>query len=247
MSVSEIDALLYLPGHPRDRLEHALHIPALSKGWRSSFENLLMQGREDALITGNAGLTVVSSAAPAWQGFRFFRVARKMRENETVTSLVLEPADGQPLADALPGQFIVLRLEGRSGPTLMRSYSLSGGSRGTSYRISVKREGAASTYISKELRVDDVVEASAARGSFTLKPGYTPVVLLSAGIGVTPVLAMLHAMAAEHLHDKSGGYMALETARSIHLLRRRASYLASLSILTVTFATARQIPRIGSR
>ena len=81
----------------------------------------------------------------------------------------------------------------------MRSYSLSGEPGATYYRVSVKREahGAASAYVDDELQVGDIVHASAARGSFTLRPGDTPVVLLSAGIGVTPVLAMLHALAAE--------------------------------------------------
>jgi ferredoxin-NADP reductase/MOSC domain-containing protein YiiM len=199
MSVSEIDALLYMPGHPRDQLERALRISALSAGWRRSFEALLSQSSADGLNTGNVGLTRVSSQVPGWQGFRSFRVARKTRESATVTSVVLEPANGQPLADALPGQFIVLRLGGASGLHLMRSYSLSGAPGALSYRISVKREpqGAASSYIDDKLHVGDRVDASAARGSFTLKPGNTPVVLLSAGIGVTPVLAMLHAEAAE--------------------------------------------------
>ena len=81
----------------------------------------------------------------------------------------------------------------------MRSYSLSGEAGAAYYRVSVKREarGAAGAYIDDELQVGDIVQASAARGSFTLRPGDTPVVLLSAGIGVTPVLAMLHALAAE--------------------------------------------------
>jgi ferredoxin-NADP reductase/MOSC domain-containing protein YiiM/ferredoxin len=199
MSVSEIDALLYMPGHPRDQLERALRISALSAGWRKSFEALLTQTSAGGLNTGNVGLTRVSSQVPGWQGFRSFRVARKTRESATVTSVVLEPADGQPVADALPGQFIVLRLGGASGLHLMRSYSLSGAPGELSYRISVKREpqGAASSYIDDRLQVGDRVDASAARGSFTLKPGNTPVVLLSAGIGVTPVLAMLHAEAAE--------------------------------------------------
>jgi ferredoxin-NADP reductase len=81
----------------------------------------------------------------------------------------------------------------------MRSYSLSGEPGGSHYRVSIKREahGAASSYIHDKVGVGDTVHASAARGSFTLRPGDTPVVLLSAGIGVTPVLAMLHALAAE--------------------------------------------------
>jgi ferredoxin-NADP reductase len=81
----------------------------------------------------------------------------------------------------------------------MRSYSLSGEPGASYYRVSLKREahGAASAYIDDGLQVGDIVQASAARGSFTPRPGDTPVVLLSAGIGVTPVLAMLHALAAE--------------------------------------------------
>jgi ferredoxin-NADP reductase len=122
-----------------------------------------------------------------------------VRESSNVISLLLDPTDAQPIARTLPGQFVVLRLEPASAPALMRSYSLSGEPDASYYRVSVKREanGAASSYVDEELQVGDIVHASAARGSFTLRPGDTPVVLLSAGIGVTPVLAMLHSLAAE--------------------------------------------------
>ena len=70
MSVSEIDALLYMPGHSRDQLERALRIPALSAGWRSSFAALLTQERRGGVTTGNAGLTAASGQPPAWRGFR---------------------------------------------------------------------------------------------------------------------------------------------------------------------------------
>ena len=200
MSVFEINALLYMPGHPRNQLERALRIPALSAGWRGSFEALLAQERGGGATTGNAGLAAASGPPPAWRGFRPFRVSRKAPESSDVTSLVLEPTDGRPIAAALPGQFIVLRLEPGSGaPALMRSYSLSGAPTAARYRVSVKREshGAASIYVDDKLEVGDIVQASAPRGSFTLRPGAAPVVLLSAGIGATPVLAMLHALAAE--------------------------------------------------
>ncbi|MCK1595013.1 MOSC and FAD-binding oxidoreductase domain-containing protein [Bradyrhizobium sp. 164] len=199
MSVSEIDALLYKPGHPRDQLERALRIPVLSVGWRRSLEALLTQQRNGGATTGNAGLGVVSGPPPAWRGFRPLRVSRKVQESGSVTSLLLEPTDGEPVAAPLPGQFVVLRLEPESALALMRSYSLSGAPGATTYRVSVKREahGAASAYIDDRLQVGDIVQASAARGDFTLRPGDAPVVLLSAGIGVTPVLAMLHALAAE--------------------------------------------------
>lgn len=199
MSVSEIDALLYLPGHSRDQLERALRIPMLSVGWRRSLEALLTQERDGGTTTGNAGLTATAGPPPAWRGFRPLRVSHKVRESGNVISLRLEPMDGQPIAAALPGQFVVLRLGPASAAPLTRSYSLSGEPGASNYRVSVKREahGVAGAYIDDELRVGDIVQTSAARGSFTLRPGDTPVVLLSAGIGVTPVLAMLHALAAE--------------------------------------------------
>src|SRR5260370_114695 len=80
MSVFEINALLYLPGHPRSQLERVLRIPALSEGWRASFQALLEQEDVDAR-TGNAGLTAMPGPPPAWSGFRPLRVSRKLRES----------------------------------------------------------------------------------------------------------------------------------------------------------------------
>lgn len=199
MSVFEINALLYMPPHPRDRLQRALRIPALSRGWRHSFEALLEQQHTNNAAAGNAGLGPGASPPPAWRGFRPFRVSRKIAESGNVTSLILEPTDGHPLAAALPGQFVVVRLGPSAAPAMTRSYSLSSRSDAASWRLSIKREahGAASKYVADELRIADVVQIGAPRGSFTLRQGTRPVVLLSAGIGVTPVLAMLHALAAE--------------------------------------------------
>jgi len=106
-------------------------------------------------------------------------VARKNRESSNVTSLILEPADGQPLQAALPGQFIVLRLKpAPDAPALRRSYSLSGEPSEHCYRISVKREthGAAGAYTEAQVKVGDVLEVSAPRGNFTLRQGDGPVV-----------------------------------------------------------------------
>ena len=118
-----------------------------------------------------------------------------------------------------------------------------------SYRVSVKREayGAASSYIDDGLQVGDIVQASAARGSFTLQPGDAPVVLLSAGIGVTPVLAMLHALAGEaSTREIWWLYGEPVTAANIHLPRRRVGCLQRFPIATATFAIARPIPRISA-
>jgi len=199
MTIAEINALLYTPGHSRSQLERAVLIPALSAGWRSSLQILLDRERSGSAVTGNPGLTPAAGPPPAWTGFRPLRVARKDSESAGVTSLVLEPSDGQPLAAALPGQFIVLRLRpAPDAPALLRSYSLSSEPRDDRYRLSIKREphGAAGSYVETQVRTGDVLDASAPRGSFTLRPGDGPVILLSAGIGATPVLAMLHALAA---------------------------------------------------
>jgi ferredoxin-NADP reductase/ferredoxin len=110
------------------------------------------------------------------------------------------PADGRPAAPAQPGQFLTVRLRpDQKAAPLLRTYSLSDLPNAKSYRISVKREphGAASGYIHAKLRVGDVIEAGAPRGSFVLRARDRPVVLISAGVGATPVLAMLHALAAE--------------------------------------------------
>jgi ferredoxin-NADP reductase/MOSC domain-containing protein YiiM/ferredoxin len=192
MTVAAVNALLYSSRHPREGLERALRIEALSPGWRASFEALL--GSEG---TGNAGLAPAVAALPAAPGFRPLAVEAVQHESADVLSLSLRSADGRPLAAALPGQYLVLRLP-RAGRTLFRSYSLSGPVSAERYRISVKVEprGAAGTYLRDHVRVGDALDASAPRGTFVLQPGDRPVLLLSAGIGVTPVLAMLYALAA---------------------------------------------------
>src|SRR5262249_34482354 len=156
--------------------------------------------RKGGGTTGNPGLGPPQGPPPAWQGFRPLRVSQKLHESSNVTSLVLEPADGEPLTAALAGRVIVLRLRPRPEKSaLLRSYSRSAAPSEDRYRISVKREpqGAAGAYIETRVQAGDILEVSAPRGSFTLRQGDGPVILVSAGIGATPVLAMLHALAAE--------------------------------------------------
>jgi ferredoxin-NADP reductase/MOSC domain-containing protein YiiM len=199
MTVYEINALLYKPGHPRSDLERALRIPALSQGWRGSFQALLDRPEDGPQQIGNPGLEADRGPPPAWNGFRQMRVARKDRESATVTSVTLEPVDGQPLAEALPGQFILMQLKMEAdGPALLRTYSVSSAPSSLSYRVSVKRESprGAGMYVQSRMQIGDIVAVGAPRGRFTLWPGDGPVVLLSAGVGATPVLAMLHALAA---------------------------------------------------
>ncbi len=200
LTVAAADALLYLPGAAKGEIERALRIPALSPGWKSSFDALLRQAAQPGPRRGNAGLASAEQMATAAPGFRPLRVARTDRESSDVVSVVLEPMDGRPLTVPLPGQFVVLRLKTEAdGPAVFRSYSLSDLPDPGHYRISVKQEphGIASTYVTTRLRAGDVLDVSAPRGAFVLRRGDLPVVLLSAGVGVTPVMAMLHALAAE--------------------------------------------------
>src|SRR5262249_46659180 len=111
----------------------------------------------------------------------------------------LEDPGGDPLPAALPGQYLILRVQpGDSERSLLRNYSLSGPPGADYYRITVKREhgGAASGYLHTHVRVGDQLDIAAPRGTFILDHTDAPLLLISAGIGATPVLAMLHALAA---------------------------------------------------
>jgi ferredoxin-NADP reductase/MOSC domain-containing protein YiiM/ferredoxin len=199
ITVAKMDALLYLPGHSREQVEQALRVPALSKGWQSSFQAILSQQSSEKTIEGNAGLTN-EEPTPAWPGFRPMQVVRAHKESDSVTSFVLIPLDGQLLPVFQAGQFVVLRLLVDSNkPPVFRSYSLSDLPAADHIRISVKREsqGIGSSFLCTRVREGDVLDVSAPRGGFTLQAGNNPVVLLSAGVGATPVMSMLHALAAE--------------------------------------------------
>ncbi|UGS38929.1 MOSC and FAD-binding oxidoreductase domain-containing protein [Capillimicrobium parvum] len=196
MRVAEVDALLYLPGHTRQGLLRALRIPALSPGWQTSFRALL----DAEPGSGNAGLAV-TSPPPTWPGFRELTVAAITRESDSVISIRLDDPEGARLPPAGPGQYLTLRArpDGAQRPAL-RNYSLSGPPDGGYYRITVKREhdGVVSGYLHTRLAVGDRVDVAAPRGTFLLDRTDAPVLLISAGIGATPVLAMLHALAEQH-------------------------------------------------
>jgi ferredoxin-NADP reductase/MOSC domain-containing protein YiiM len=200
LTVAAVDGLLYLPGPAREELERALRIPTLSPGWKSSFKALLLDMTQPGSRTGNAGLASPAQMVTAVPGFQPLRVARMDRESGSVISLVLEPVDGRPLTVPLPGQFVVLRFRPKAdAPPVLRSYSLSDLPDAGHYRITIKEEphGIASAYLTTQLSAGDVLDVSAPRGAFILQRGELPVVLLSAGVGVTPMMAMLHALAAQ--------------------------------------------------
>jgi ferredoxin-NADP reductase/MOSC domain-containing protein YiiM len=226
MTVAEVDALLYLPGHPRQQLLRALRIPALSPGWQASFRALVEGGPGG----GNAGLAT-ASPPPAWPGFRRLTVTGIERESDSVISIRLEDPDGDPVPPARPGQYLTLRLEPDGQErSVLRNYSLSGPPGAGYYRITVKREqhGAASGYLHTRIAVGEQLEIAAPRGTFILDQTHAPVLLMSAGIGATPVLAMLHALAKEHSDREIWWLQGARSSRDHAFAAEARALLASL-------------------
>jgi len=193
ITVAEVDALLYLPQHPRQQLLRALRVPALSPGWQESFRALL----EQAPGAGNAGLTT-ASPPPAWTGFRRLAVAAIERQSDSVTAIRLDSPHGTQLPAARPGQYLTVRIHPADGQrALLRNYSLCSSPEAGYYRIGVKREahGAVSGYLTTGCELGEEIDIGAPRGTFILDQTPAPVLLISAGVGATPVLAMLHALA----------------------------------------------------
>jgi MOSC domain-containing protein YiiM len=193
LSVADIDALLYLPDRDLQLLRAAVDIPALSPGWQQSFRELL-----DAADTGGRAGAPPVGVKPGWAGFRRLRVEQLVPETPTVMSVYLAADDGTPLPSPHAGQYLTLRVAGAGEPAPVRSYSLSSSPDADTYLISVKREehGLVSAYLHRTLRPGSVLEVAAPRGEFVLTDENNPLLLISAGVGVTPVLAMLHQLAA---------------------------------------------------
>ena len=230
MPVAEADALLYLPGHPRQQVLRALRIPALSPGWQASFQALL----EEEPGSGNAGLAV-TSPPPAWPGFRQLTVTAITRESDSVISIRLEDRIGAALPAARPGQYLTVRVQpDKQQRSVLRNYSLSGPPDAGYYRIAVKRErqGVASGYLHTRLAVGDQLDIAAPRGTFILDRTDAPVLLISAGIGATPVLAMLHTLAEKH-SDRE--IWCLHSARN----NREHSFAAEARTLIASLPNAR--------
>ncbi|MDM5219797.1 NO-inducible flavohemoprotein [Peribacillus sp. NJ11] len=136
-----------------------------------------------------------------WEGYRSFNIDKKIKESDVVTSFYLKPTDGKPIASYHAGQYLTLKakIPGEKY-THIRHYSLSDSPGKDYYRISVKREdahgdapaGIVSNYLHRQLQVGDTLQFSAPAGDFELDNTDLPVVLISGGIGITPLLSMLN-------------------------------------------------------
>ena len=151
----------------------------------------VLMAREDRLYTEQ------KDSVGGWNGWRDFRIGDVVRESSVITSFVLRPVDGGPVMRHKPGQYLTFWLEIPGHPPVKRNYSISSAPDGESYRISVKREpqGLASGWLHDEARPGAVLKVGAPAGEFFL-PDHVdrPVVLLSGGVGLTPLLAMLETL-----------------------------------------------------
>jgi nitric oxide dioxygenase len=146
----------------------------------------------------------ITAAEGGWTGWRRFVVADKIRESGVITSFILHPEDGGAVLRHKPGQYLTFRLKPVGRPELKRNYSISCAPNGESYRISVKREAdgqGGSRYLHDQIQVGDILEATPPAGDFFLPDApQRPVILLSGGVGLTPMVSMVETIAREHPH-----------------------------------------------
>lgn len=169
-----------------------------------------------------------------WEGFRPFVVARKVVESDVITSFYLKPEDQKDIAEFRPGQYISVKVEIEGEEfTHIRQYSLSDISGKDDYRISVKREtggqkpdGKVSNYLHDHVNEGDVLNVSAPAGEFVLDTAIdSPLVLLSGGVGLTPMLSMLKT--AAHLQpERKITFIHAAQNSSVHALREEVDQIA---------------------
>ena len=203
----------------REVLGEAIATDAVIDAWAAAYQQLadLLIGQEEHLYQAKA------EAPGGWRGARPFRIARKVKESEEITSFHLQAEDDGPLMEFLPGQYIGLRLE-INGKEERRNYSLSAAGNGREYRISVKREpGGVVSNALHNMPEGAIVELFAPAGEFTLTPGNKPLVLISGGVGITPTLAMLEQALAD---SRPVHFIHCARNAGVHAFRRAVDALA---------------------
>ena len=184
--------------------------------WRHWLEYQSLQGRAAALDLPATVAAPVEDEAPAvaaWQGYRTFRVVRRVVEDvaHSICSFHLVPEDGKALPGFLPGQFLTFRLDipTATGGTeqIIRCYSLSDAPSADGYRVSIKKvpapqgsahpQGRSSNHFHDHVEVGSLLQVRAPSGHFHIDRSDAPVVLIGGGIGITPMLSMLEWALAE--------------------------------------------------
>lgn len=171
-----------------------------------------------------------------WEGFREFIVKRKVTESDVITSLYLEPTDGKPIAEYQPGQYLTLRaqLPGEKYDHI-RHYSLSDRPGKDYYRITVKREdahngnppGLVSNYLHQRVSEGDRLQFSAPAGDFVIHPDSSrPVVLISGGVGLTPLISMLNTV-AETQSERKVTFIHAALNGKVHAMKEHVAELAA--------------------
>lgn len=177
--------------------------------------------------------------------FRRFRVARKMPESAVITSFHLVPDDGGPLFAPRPGQYLTLRVPLPSGAVL-RTYSVSNAvDAADHHRISVKRENLGSVWLHDQLAEGDAIEIAAPRGGFHLdEASDRPVLLLAGGVGQTPLVSMLHRIAAT---DRRAWFLQAAENGEVHALWPEVTALAAGSQGRITARSVYRAPTDADR
>lgn len=170
----------------REVLGAEIATDAILEAWGAAYQQLA-----DLLIQAEGDLYLSNAQAKGgWSGVRAFRLERKVQETAEISSFYLLPEDGQPVLQAKPGQYLGIRVV-LEGEELRRNYSLSADSQGEGYRITLKRQGRVSQYLHDQLQLGERLEVFPPAGDFYLEPSERPLVLISAGTGITPIIAML--------------------------------------------------------
>lgn len=188
--------------------------------------------REDALYQ--------QQLQQGWHGFKAFRLNRRQAESSCITSFYLQPIDNKPLPHFLPGQYVTLKVTLADGSEVMRNYSLSAAPREDYFRISVKREtdqsgkssfGSVSNHLHNRFNVGDQVLVGPPCGEFSLKPSnlQQPIVFIAGGVGITPLLAMLHSGLTQ---DRQSSFILIQLARN----HEELAFYQELSVLAKTYS-----------